>query len=79
MKCSTFYGYVFVRERTHEAVLVVENQVRPPHQAAGDVDHFQSIVVFFVPAEVGIVPLLPDPQVGDQNLVPLVLYKAKGN
>lgn len=62
----------------HEAVLVVENQVGPPHQAAGDVDHFQSIVVLFVPAEVGVVPLLPDPQVGDQHLVPLVLYKAKG-
>lgn len=70
---------VFVRDRPHEDVLVVENQVGPPHQAAGDVDHFQSVVVLFVPAEVGVVPLLPDPQVGDQHLVPLVLDKAKGH
>lgn len=54
-------------------VLVVEDEVGPPHQAAGDVDHLQTIVVLFVPLQVRVVPSLPDPQVGDQHLVPLVL------
>lgn len=54
-------------------VLVVEDEVGPPDQAAGDVDHLQTIVVLFIPLQVRVVPPLPDPQVGDQHLVPLVL------
>lgn len=56
-------------------VLVIEDEVRPPHQAAGDVDDVQTIVVLFVPPQVSVVPRLPDPQVGDQHLVPLVLRR----
>lgn len=54
-------------------VLVVEDEVGPPDQVAGDVDHLQPIVVLFIPLQVRVVPPLPDPQVGDEHLVPLVL------
>lgn len=58
----------------HTGVLVIQDKVWPPHQAAGDVDHFKSIIVLFIPLQVSIMPCLPDPQVGNQHLVPLILH-----
>lgn len=54
-------------------VLVIKDDVGPPHKAAGDVDHLQTIIVLFIPLQVRIMPHLPDPQVGYQNLVPRIL------
>lgn len=59
---------------SHIGILVIEDEVGPPHQAAGDVDHLQSIIVLFIPFQVYVIPGLPDPQVGNQHLVPLILH-----
>lgn len=59
---------------SHIGILVIEDKVGPPHQAAGDVDHLQSIIVLFIPFQVCVIPCLPDPQVGNQHLVPLILH-----
>lgn len=61
----------------HASILVIEDEVWPPHQAAGDVDDVQSVIVLFVPPQVSVMPLLSDPQVGDQHLVPLILHTAQ--
>ena len=60
-------------------VLVIEDEVGPPHQAAGDVNHLQAVIVLFIPLQVRIVPPLPDPQVGNQHLVPLILKQSRTN
>lgn len=52
---------------------VIQDDIRPPHIAAGDADGVEAVVVFFLPGEVGIHPHLSDPQVGSQDLVALIL------
>jgi len=56
---------------------VVEDNVRLPDEAAGDADGVQAIVVLCLPGQVGVRPHLPVPQVGGQDLVPLVLRRVK--
>lgn len=56
------------------SILIIEDEVRPPHQAARDVDHIQSIIVLLIPLQVSVMPRLPNPQVGNQHLVPFILH-----
>lgn len=58
--------------------LVVEDDVRPPDVAAGDADAVDAVVGVLVPGEVGVQPGLADPQVGGEDLVPLVLPRGEG-
>lgn len=48
-------------EGRRQAVLVVEHDVWPPHEPAGDADGIQAAIGIRVPPQVGISPLLPDP------------------
>lgn len=54
---------VCVCERT--GVLVIQHQIRPPHQAAGNADHLQTIILLFTPLQMGVVPRLSDPEICD--------------
>lgn len=56
---------------------VIQDDIRPPHVAAGYADGIQAVVVLLLPGEVGIHPYLPDPQVGSQDLVALILAERK--
>ena len=56
---------------------VVEDDVRLPDQAAGDANGVQAVVVLLAPGQVGVCPHLPVPQVGGQDLVPLILSRGK--
>ena len=56
---------------------VVEDDVRLPHEAAGDANGVQAVIVLLAPGQVGVCPHLSVPQVGGQDLVPLVLMKGK--
>lgn len=64
--------------RSELYLLVVQDDVRPPHQVTGNPDGVQSIVLVSIPCEVCIVPDLADPQIGRQNLVSLILDNESG-
>lgn len=68
------FGSGFVYAFILRAVLVVQDNVRPPDQITGNADDFQPVIIFLVPLQVGVMPDLPDPQIRCQHLVPFILW-----
>lgn len=68
------FGRGFVYALILRAVLVIQDNVRPPDQITGNADDFQPVVIVLVPLQVGVMPDLPDPQIRCQHLVPLILW-----
>lgn len=58
---------------------VIQNNIGSPNVAAGYADGVKAIIVLLLPCEKGIHPYLADPQVGSQDLVPLILVKIHEN
>lgn len=58
-------------------LLVIQDYVRSPYVTTRYADGVDPIVIVLIPAQVGVHPHLPDPQIGSQDLVPLVLEQGE--